>query len=52
MKHGIGAYYFDNSQRFEGEYKNDKIDGSGIYYWSENHYFAGTWRNENEMATE
>lgn len=46
MKHGIGAYYFDNGQRFEGEYKNDKIDGSGIYYWSENHYFAGTWRNE------
>ncbi len=46
IKQGIGAYYFDNGTRFEGEYNNDKINGSGIYFWSEKHFFAGTWENE------
>lgn len=45
MKQGIGAYYFDNGARFEGEYSNDVINGSGIYFWNDNHYFAGTWIN-------
>jgi len=44
-KQGIGAYYFNNGQRFEGEFVNDEINGSGIYFWSDNHYFAGTWMN-------
>lgn len=45
IKQGIGAYFFDDGSRFEGQYKDDTINGSGIFFWNENHYFSGTWIN-------
>ena len=44
-RHGIGAYYFDNGERFEGEFRNDNLNGSGIYFWPSGAYFACTWIN-------
>jgi len=44
-KEGIGAYFFNDGNKFEGEFKNNTINGSGIYFWSNDRYFAGTWVN-------
>ncbi len=42
-RHGIGALYFDNGERFEGNWINDEICGSGIYFWPNGSYFSGYW---------
>lgn len=48
IRHGIGALYFDNGDRFEGNWVNDEISGSGIYFWANGDYFAGYWENSSK----
>ena len=31
---GKGIYYFNNGDRYEGEWKNDKREGKGKYYYN------------------
>ena len=33
IKEGKGIYYWNDGDRYEGEWKNDKKDGLGIYYY-------------------
>ncbi len=31
---GKGIYYFNNGNRYEGDFKNDKREGKGIMYFN------------------
>ncbi len=45
MKEGYGIYYFSNGARYEGEFKNDKIEGYGIFYFSDGDRNEGEFKN-------
>lgn len=45
QRNGFSTYYFSDGSKFEGEWKNDVINGTGIYYWSNKHYYVGHWIN-------
>lgn len=45
QKNGFSIYNFPDGSKFEGEWKNDVINGTGIYYWSDHHYYVGYWIN-------
>ena len=38
IRHGHGICYFDNGDRYEGEFKDDKIYGKGTFYPSVTNY--------------
>eukprot|EP00826_Nyctotherus_ovalis_P006876 TRINITY_DN11679_c0_g6_i1.p1 TRINITY_DN11679_c0_g6~~TRINITY_DN11679_c0_g6_i1.p1 ORF type:complete len:135 (+),score=37.04 TRINITY_DN11679_c0_g6_i1:294-698(+) len=43
-RHGKGIYSFDNGM-FDGDWKEDKIDGIGTSYYSNGNKYTGEWRN-------
>ena len=34
MSEGKGIYYFNNGNRYEGDFKNDEKNGKGVIYYS------------------
>ena len=44
LKEGKGIIYFNNGDRYEGDFRNDKFEGKGIYYKSGDRY-EGDYRN-------
>ena len=40
-----GILEFDNGDIYEGEVKDDKMEGQGIYTWSDGSKYAGEWKN-------
>ncbi len=45
IRNGYATYEWPSGYRFEGHWKNNKIDGTGIIYWSKDHYYVGHWIN-------
>ena len=43
MTQGKGKFFFHIGERYEGEFKNDKLNGKGIFYFKdgkkENHVY-------------
>ena len=37
--------YFDNGDKYEGKWKNDKRCGDGEYTWLDGTYYQGTFKN-------
>jgi hypothetical protein len=31
---------------YEGEWKNNKMDGQGIYFWDDGRYYEGYYKND------
>ena len=45
MRQGKGKYVSKSSGGvYDGEYKNDKKDGSGKYVWSNGDWYEGEWK--------
>ena len=42
---GKGIMYWNNGDRLEGEWKNDKAEGKGIYYFANGDRYEGDYRN-------
>ncbi len=45
-----GTYEWADSERYKGDYKNDKKDGQGIYYWPNGDKLDGTWQADEIIA--
>ena len=51
MKNGKGLFSFGDGSTYEGELKNDEIDGLGIYKWTDGKVYDGYWKR-GQMHTE
>ena len=38
--------YYNNKDRYEGDFKNDKREGKGIYYFNSGEKEEGNWKND------
>ena len=50
IKHGYGTFYFNDGEKYVGDWKNDKYDGNGTYYFNtsndvDEEKFEGHWKN-------
>ena len=43
--HGQGVLTCQSGTRYEGEFKDDKMDGKGIYTWPSGNSFEGEFKN-------
>lgn len=48
MFDGKGTQYFDNGERFEGNFKEDKFHGDGVFYKDDSE-IHGAWK-DNELS--
>lgn len=47
MRHGTGKFYYQDGGFYEGEWKNNKMEGQGtLYYQSNNKAYEGNWVND------
>ena len=37
--------YWNDGDRYEGEWRNGKYEGKGIYYWNDGDRYEGEFRN-------
>ena len=47
-KEGKRIYYYDNGDRYEGDFKNDKKEGKGIYYYNNGDKYEGAFKNDKK----
>ncbi len=45
QRHGYGIYYWNNGDKFTGNWVNAKRTGLGVYYWKDGNYIEGIWSN-------
>ena len=45
MKNGIGTYYCDDGNKYEGEWKVDMMNGIGIFFYNNGNKYEGEWLN-------
>lgn len=45
-KEGHGVYYFNNGDRYEGEWKDDMFHGKGQEILADGSLFIGSWLND------
>ena len=43
---GKGIYYYNNGDRYEGDFRNHKKEGKGIYYYNDGDRYEGDFRND------
>ena len=42
----VGTYYYENKDRYEGDWKDDIVHGNGIYYYEDGSRYDGQWEND------
>ena len=42
MKFGLGKYFYQNGERYIGEWKKDLKDGKGVYHYTDGSYYEGS----------
>ena len=47
---GKGIYYYNDGDRYEGEFKNNRREGKGIYYYVNGDREMGDYSNENQIG--
>ena len=47
---GKGIYYYNDGDRYEGEFKNNRREGKGIYYNANGDREMGDYSNENQIG--
>ena len=45
LPEGKGIYYYNNGDKYEGDWRNDKFEGKGIYFWNNGNRYEGSYRN-------
>ena len=40
--------YYNNGDRYEGDWRNGKKEGKGIYYYNNGDRYEGDWRNDKK----
>lgn len=47
MRHGQGKFFYQDGGRYEGSWKENKMDGFGaLYYQSDKLAYEGNWEND------
>lgn len=41
----LGTFYYDSGNKYEGDWKNDTMNGYGKYYFSNGDKYEGEWRD-------
>jgi len=41
----LGTFYYDNGNKYEGDWKNDTMNGYGKYYFSNGDKYEGEWKD-------
>ena len=44
MKNGKGIFYFNDGDRYEGDFRNDEREGLGIMYFNDGDRYEGDYR--------
>ena len=52
MRNGKWIYYYDNGDRYEGDWRNDKAEGKRIYYFNNGDRYEGDYRNDKKEGKE
>jgi hypothetical protein len=42
----VGKFFWNNGDKFEGQYKGDLINGKGTYYYLNGDKYVGDWKND------
>ena len=50
IREGKGIMYYNNGDRYEGEWKNDDTHGKGIYYYSNGSREMGDYADGIEIG--
>ena len=45
MRNGYGIIHGGNSDKYEGEWRNDQGNGFGTYYYNKGEVYVGNWKN-------
>ena len=48
LKEGNGIYYYNNGERYEGDWKNDLKEGKGIYYYNDGDRYEGDYKDSKK----
>ena len=43
---GFGAIYYENGEKYIGEFVDGKKDGTGVYIYANNEKFVGSWEKD------
>ena len=46
MRHGFARSIQPNGIYYEGDYKEDKINGTGVFYGSDGDIYDGQWKKK------
>jgi hypothetical protein len=46
---GKGIFYYNNGDRYDGNWKDDKKNGQGIYYFNNGDRYDGNWKDDKKM---
>ena len=41
MKNGFGKYFYQNGERYIGEWKQNLKEGKGVYHYTNGSYYEG-----------
>ena len=49
-KEGKGVYYYNNGNRYEGDWRNSKREGKGIFYYNDGDREMGDYSNNKRIG--
>lgn len=43
---GIRSIIYANNDKYEGQWKSGKCEGTGTFYWGNGEKYVGPWKND------
>ena len=50
IKEGKGIFYYNDGDRYEGDFKNGNFEGKGIYYYKNGDRRMGNYLNDKKIG--
>ncbi|MDQ3111963.1 MAG: hypothetical protein M3R17_18930 [Bacteroidota bacterium] len=47
---GVGTMLYQDSSKYQGNWRNNKKNGQGIYYFKNGHTYVGTWVDDKKTG--